>query len=341
MSTMRAVGIKDGKGPAENLFIEEGVPRPVPTKDQALIKVKAFGLNRMDLIQRAIGYQLPEGASTILGVEFSGTVEELGGETSEFKVGDRVCGLVPGGAYAEYVVCNYKTLLKIPDSMSWAMAAGIPEVWFTATQTVKIVGGSMAPGETLLFHAGASGVGIAAVQIAQLLGARKVYATVGSDEKVEFLRTKLNLESSKPDTVVPINYKKDDFAAKIKEYEPHGVDRIVDPVGQAYFHKNVEVTALDGTLVLLGMMSGTTVNNVDLNYIRAKRMSICGTALRSQPPEYQQKLKEYVLDTILPGIQAGRLFHFVDTTFPFDKIVEAHKTMEANTSMGKLIVEIN
>jgi putative PIG3 family NAD(P)H quinone oxidoreductase len=338
---MRAVGIKDGIGPAENLFVEQGVEAPVAKHGQALIRVKAFGLNRMDLIQRSRRYTLPKGASTILGVEFSGIVESLGSDTSEFKVGDRVCGLVPGGAYAEYVACDFRTLMKVPDDMSWAMAAGIPEVWFTATQTVKIVGGTMTKGQTLLFHAGASGVGIAAIQIAQLLGARKVYATVGSDEKCEFLRTKLCLGCSEPGAVVPINYKSEDFVAKIQEYEPNGVDRIVDPVGQAYFEKDLQVIALDGTLVVLGAMSGTTVNNVDLNYIRAKRMSICGTALRSQSPDYQKKLKEFVLETVIPGIQSGKLFHFVHQTFPFEKIVDAHKALESNSSMGKLIVEID
>ncbi|KAG8928983.1 hypothetical protein FRC02_006147 [Tulasnella sp. 418] len=201
---MRAVLIKDGKGPIENLYIGDA-ETPKPTNaGEILVKVKTFGLNRMDILQREGMYPVPAGASTILGVEFSGVVAELGPETSQFKVGDEVLGLAYGGAYAEYIVAYENMLAPKPDHLTWAEAAGIPENWLTSYQALFMVG-EVKKGEKVLLHVGASGIGVSANQMAKFFGMEQVITTAGSPEKLSFLKS---MPYHPTDT---INYKTEDF----------------------------------------------------------------------------------------------------------------------------------
>jgi putative PIG3 family NAD(P)H quinone oxidoreductase len=329
---MKSISIKNETGPAENLYVDTTVPVPELKVDEALVHIKAFGLNRMDLMQREGHYPLPPGCSPILGVEFSGVIEKLHSQHgSNFAVGDEVFGLVSGGAYAEYVAAPTKTLIHLPKGLSHIEAAGIPEVWFTATQVLKFVGG-IKEGDSVLFHAGASSVGLAAIQIAQLLGARKVYATISSPEK------KTLVESL---GAVGINYNNEDFVQEIKRMEPDGVDLIIDPVGPAYLQRDLDALARDGTIVEMGLLSGNVADKVDVRTIMVKRAKIVGTTLRSRTLDYQGELRDYIEQKLLPLIVGEDFKLFVEKVFPMEQIIDAHNLLASNKTMGKLIATID
>lgn len=337
---MKSVQIKNDKGPAENLYIGEETT-PVPQKGQVLVKTAYFGLNRMDLLQRLGNYPLPPQAPKTLGVEFSGTIEQS--ESDKFKTGDKVFGLVYGGAYAEYVVAAEETLMKIPDELSLEIAAGLPEVWFTGIQVLTTVG-KFQKGDSVLFHAGASSVGIAVIQLAASLGASKIFTTVGSDAKCEFVK---KLGDAFGVTVIPINYHTQDFKEVISEHydatKGEGVNVIIDPVGQSYFVRNLEIAAKDARVVLMGAMSGPIVKgDVPIGLIIYKRLVVQGTTLRSRDLQYQEKLRDYFVSHVTPLIIEGKIQTYVDKQFGFttEDIVESHKYLESNKSMGKVIVKI-
>ncbi|CCX32217.1 PIG3 family NAD(P)H quinone oxidoreductase-like protein [Pyronema domesticum] len=334
MATMRAVDIQGGVGDATKLFINDQSPVPELKDGELLVKVKAFGLNRMDLMQRQGMYPLPPQAPKTLGVEFSGTVEKVSGDVGDFKVNDAVFGLAYGGAYAEYIAVNAKMCIHKPKEVSWVQAAGIPEVWITATQALWTVG-RFKPGMRVLIHAGASGVGIAAVQLAKHAGAAAVYVTAGSDEKIKFCVEQLGADAG-------FNYKTQNFAEEImKATENKGVDLIVDPVGQTHFQKDIDCAARDGAIVVLAMMSGPVAKEVNIGPILFKRLRIEGTTLRSRDLEYQRALRDKVVEEALPGIVDGSLKVFVDKVFDWTDIIEAHKHMESNDSQGKIICTTN
>ncbi|KAK0635551.1 hypothetical protein B0T17DRAFT_503072 [Bombardia bombarda] len=334
---MRAVDIKGGKGNADALFINEKTPKPKPGPGQALVKVAAFGLNRMDLIQREGHYPVPAGAPSTLGVEFSGTIESFGDDEkhhdSDFKVGDEVFGLGYGGAYAEFIAVSAKMLLKKPAHLSHVQAAGLPETWFTATQALHPVLGITA-GKTVLWHAGASGVSIAGIQLARQAGASAVFATAGTDDKCRFIEKELGATAA-------LNYKTQDWVDEIvKKTDGKGVDLIIDFIGADYFQKNIDVAARDGRICLLGLMSGSVVNNVNIGKLLGKRLRIEGSSLRSRDEDYQGKLRDSLVQ-YLPKFESGELKIFIDTVLPFEEIVKAHKLLEANTTMGKIICTIS
>lgn len=337
---MRAVLVKDGKGPSSSLYIDDNVPVPQIKEGEVLVHVKAFALNRMDVIQRNGLYPVPPGTSDILGVEFAGLVHEVSKSAQgEFSVGDRVYGLVSGGAYAEYVPCEAPMLMKIPEELSFEEAASIPEVWMTATQVVKLVGG-FKKGDNFLFHAGASGVGLAAIQIAQGEGANKVYCTVGSDEKKESLLENAAVPDRKAENVlVPINYKTEDWVAVIQE-KTAGVNLIVDPVGQAYFNKDLVALVPEGKLVLMGTMSGNIAESANIGVLLYKRLRVEGTTLRARSLDYKVKLLDMVKQDVLPHIVSRRYKLMIDKIFDWQDIRKSHDYMESNQNIGKIIVRI-
>ncbi|CDK28024.1 unnamed protein product [Kuraishia capsulata CBS 1993] len=334
---MRAVSIKNGKGPVDALYIDDSVSEPELKNGEVLIRVKAFALNRMDLMQREGKYPVPAGTSSILGVDYSGTVLKIPpGTKTPLQEGDDVFGLVKGGAYAELLAAPVETIFLKPKELSHEVAASIPEVWFTATQVLLEVG-EFKNGESLLFHAGASAVGIAAIQLAQLHNAKYVFATVGSDSKKEAVK-KLQLKNS-PTKIIPINYNSEEFVDVIKENSPEGVDVIIDPVGGIYFTRNVSILKLDGRDVVMGSMTDTNVK-FDLLAVMLKRLQIKGTTLRSRPLAYQGKIADIVKAEILPKIVSGDLLHPIEKVFKLEEIVEAHKLMESNKTTGKIVVTI-
>lgn len=287
----------------------------------------------MDIIQRRGFYPVPPQAPKTLGVEFSGWVNELGpGDHGNFKVGDEVFGLAYGGAYAEYLNVSSKMLLHKPAGLTHVQAAALPEAWMTATQALhKVLG--FAKGKSILWHAGASGVGIAGIQLSKLAGASEVYATAGTDAKCEFLTSKVGATAA-------VNYKTHDWAAEIKEKTGgRGVDFIVDFVGGTYFQKNLDVAARDGRMVMLGFLGGSTVPEANIAMILGKRLRIEGSTLRSRDEVYQGELRD-CLEKYLPEFESGKLQIIVDTVLDWKQIKEAHDHMEDGKNSGKIVCTI-
>lgn len=314
------------------------MPKPTPGHHQALVRIKAFGLNRMDLLQREGHYPLPSQAGPIMGVEFSGTIESFGDpdrkHCREFTEGDEVFGLAYGGAYAEYVAVSTKMLMHKPRELSWEVAAGIPEVWVTATQAAHFVSGyDDLRGKNILWHAGASGVSIAGIQLSLRAGAAKVFATAGSAEKCDFIEKELGAAKA-------FNYKTDDWAQGILHAtEGKGVDLIVDFIGGDYVAKNIHCAARDGRIVQLGMMGGMTLKDVNVGALLFKRLRWEGSTLRSRDEEYQGQLRDKVAEYI-PDFVTGKLKLFVDKVYKMEEIQEAHALMEKNVTRGKIICTV-
>ncbi|CCM05738.1 uncharacterized protein FIBRA_07970 [Fibroporia radiculosa] len=334
---MRAVLVKDGKGPVENLYLGEA-PTPTPKEDEVLVKIRAFGLNRMDISQRNGGYNLPPGASTILGVEFSGHVSALGAGVTGWKEGDEVFGLASGGAYAEFIAVPQRNLMRKPAHLSWTEAASVPENFLTAFQALALIA-EIKKGDHVLIHAGASGVGVAAIQLSRLLGAATVTATASSTEKLDWL---LSLPNGATHAV---NYRTQDFAAETKKATGgKGADVVVDLVGQSHWHKNIEALALDGRMAIIGLLSGSEVATLNMSILLYKRLRIQGSTLRSRSADYQAaliaKFGHDVLDSITNATGGGAVRTYIHEVFPWTKIQEAHHEMEANKNSGKIIVEV-
>ncbi|KAI1419707.1 zinc-binding alcohol dehydrogenase domain-containing protein 2 [Xylaria sp. FL1777] len=343
-STMKAVDIRGGTGPASALFINAEAPRPTPKEGEVLVRVKAFGLNRMDLLQREGRYPLPPQAPATLGVEFSGTIASVGPplpsssstnteEETPLREGDAVFGLAYGGAYAEYIAVDARMVLRKPGFLSWETAAGIPETFMTATQALHLVG-EFAAGQSVLWHAGASGVSIAGIQLSRDAGASAVYATAGSDEKCAFIEAELGATKA-------FNYKTGDWAQGILEATGgRGVDLIVDFVGASYFDKNMAVAARDGHWVMLGLLGGSKLEGTDIGILLYKRIRVQGSTLRSRDPEYQSRLKDKLAEYI-PHFESGKLKVQIDSVFPMEDIIKAHELMEKNATTGKIICTVS
>ncbi|KAG1822651.1 quinone oxidoreductase putative [Suillus subaureus] len=335
---MRAVLIKDGQGPIENLYIGE-TDKPVPTRGEVLVKIVAFGINRLDHYQRQGSYPPPPGASSILGVEFSGRVAELGEGVTRWAVGDEVFGLVGGGAYAEFVNCDEGLLLKKPDHLSWVEAASIPECYITAYQAL-VKYGEVKKGDHVLVHAGASGVGIAAIQIARESGAATVTATASTTEKLNWLRSIPNGATH------TVNYRTEDFAAEVKKMtNGKGVDVVIDFVGQSHWAKNIESLAIDGRMTMLATLSGSEVPSVDLSPILHKRLRIQGSTLRSRSLQYQTELIASssfrdMIDKVTGANGGGPLRTYIHRVYPWTEIQSAHHEMADNKNSVKIIVEV-
>ncbi|KAH9900155.1 quinone oxidoreductase putative [Xylariomycetidae sp. FL2044] len=331
--TMKAVDIKGGKGPAENLFINPDTPKPVPKEGEALIRVKCFGLNRMDLIQREGHYPVPPQAPATLGVEFSGVIEAFGpGSHGDFQAGDAVFGLAYGGAYAQWIAVSSKMLLHKPGFLGWEAAAGVPETFMTATQALHLVG-EFAAGKSVLWHAGASGVSIAGIQLSRDAGASAVYATAGTDDKCAFVERELGATRA-------FNYRTQDWAAEIQRATGgQGVDLIVDFIGASYFPQNLAVAARDARWVSLGMMGGSKLQDVDISMLLYKRIRLEGSTLRSRDEEYQGKLRDRLAEYI-PHFESGKLKVKIDKVLPMEDIVKAHKIMEENKTTGKIVCTV-
>ncbi|KAI5807471.1 chaperonin 10-like protein [Peziza echinospora] len=340
---MRAVDIKDGKGSADALYIRDDVPNPEVRDGELLVRVKAFGLNRLDLLQREGRYPVPPNVSTILGVEFSGVVESVGGGDSQgFKTGDEVFGLAYGGAYAEYVAVNAGMCIHKPESLSWVEAAGIPEVWITAIQAVFVVGGFNF-GRSALIHSAASSVGIAAIQLIRHYSPESViHTTTRSAHKLAFLTNTLTATTAINTTTHP-NFSKEVLAHPAT---PNGVDLIVDFPGSSSFQENLYSAAKDGTIVLLAMLSGgVTPTSVDISPILMKRLRIEGSTLRSRDVGYQKLLRDKLVEEggILEELKKkdGKIKVWVEKVFAWEDVTEAHKLLESNKTQGKIICTID
>jgi len=307
--------------------LKVGITRP-PTHaaHQVTVAVSAFGINRADVLQRQGKYPPPAGESDILGLEVAGEVIACGPSVTRWKLGDRVCGLVAGGGYAETVVVNEQHLMAVPENLSMPMAAGLSEVFLTAFQALFSIG-ALQQGERVLVHAGASGVGLAAIQLARANHC-DVAVTVSNERKQAICQAMgANLA---------INYKQQDFVEVIKE-KWQGVDLVIDVVGGEYVNGNMKVLNMDGRMVCLSMLGGRAVPQFDLAKLLAKRLSICGSTLRNRSQQYKARLIKDFEREYLPKFASGQLTVPLDAVYPAEKIADAHARLEANDTAGKLV----
>lgn len=307
------------------------VPDPVPGPEDLLVRVRASALNRADTLQRRGLYPPPPGESAILGLELAGEVLAVGTSTRGFVPGDRVFGLVGGGGYAEKALMDSRMAMSIPAGWSFIDAAAVPEVFFTANETLFTLG-QLTTGETVLIHAGASGVGTAGIQMACQAGAR-VFVTAGSDEKIA--------RTVALGATAGINYKTEDFAARVLELtNKAGVDLVQDFIGAAYWQRNVQCLKVGGRLVLVGLMGGAKVE-ADLNLILRKRLHVIGSVMRSQSLENKIAITQRFCDRWLPLLASGVLRPIIDQTYPLAEAAAAHRYMEENRNTGKIMLAVD
>ena len=326
--TMQAILVREPGGP-EQLTLG-GHPSPIPERDELLVRVRATALNRADLMQRQGKYPPPPGASEILGLELAGTVEAIGDACAGWAEGDRVFGLLPGGGYAEYAVLPARMAMRIPENLSFEEAAAIPEVFLTAYQALFWLG-TLDEGQRVLVHAGASGVGTAAIQLATAAGAPVV---VTASAPKHDLCLALGAEAA-------IDYRSEDFAERIDDLtDGCGVDLIIDFIGAPYFHKNIASLATDGRLVLLAMMGGSRVDNLNLAALFRKRIHLITSTLRSRSRDYKIRLTQDLAARCLPQFESGHLKPIIDSTYDWRDVQEAHRRMEANENAGKIVLVV-
>ena len=322
---MRAVEISAPGGPEVLTLIDRPVPRP--GHGQVVIKVAYAGVNRPDALQRAGSYAPPPGASDLPGLEASGEVVALGAGVTELALGDRVCALLPGGGYAEYVATPAAHCLPVPEGLGLKEAACLPETFFTVWSNVFVRGGLKA-GERFLVHGGSSGIGTTAIQLAKLFGAR-VFATAGSAEKCKACTT-LGAERA-------INYRDEDFVEILRA--EGGADLILDMVGGDYLPRNVKALADDGRLVQIAFLQGP---KVALNFaqVMMRRLTITGSTLRPQSDLDKARIAEDLRAHVWPLLDAGRLAPVMDSEFPLAEAAAAHARMESSGHIGKIVLNV-
>ena len=305
----------------------EPVPDPQPGPDEVLVDIHATAVNRADLLQRSGNYPPPPGAPEYLGLEMAGVVAEVGG-TGGWRPGDRVCALLSGGGYAERVAVPQRLLHRMPDNWDFTYGAAIPEVFYTAFVNLFLEAG-LQPGETALVHGGASGVGTAAIQLANQSGCR-VLATAGSERKLECCR-RLGAE-------LAVNYKEEDFAAAVLAH-CDGVDVILDIAGASSLPGNVEVLKHKGRLVVISVLGGTE-GAIDIGAVLRKRLRIAGSLLRSRPLAEKAAIKEKLEERLWARIEDGRIEAVIDSVLPVTEAGEAHRRLAANSTIGKVVLAV-
>ena len=305
-------------------------PRPAPGPDEVLIEVYATALNRIDLAHRYGVHKLPPSGSSILGVEVAGKVVELGRGVTDRDIGDRVFGLVKGGGYAEYCVMDHQLALPIPENWGYREAAAVPEVFLTASERL-FTNANLQSGQSVLIHAGGSGVGTAAIQLAHYVGA-KVFVTAGSDEKIAKC---VSLGAS-----LGINYQRQDFLKVVLEStDRQGVDLVLDCIGPAYLMRNIQVLKPDGKLALLGLLSGT-IGEINVKEVIVKRLAIIGNNLYLRTIESQREITKRFYQQWLPVLREGKINPIIDSIYPIEEVDKAHQRMKANLNFGKIILEL-
>lgn len=326
MTTMNAIEITAPGGP--EVLQSCTRPRPVPNADQVIIQVAYAGVNRPDALQRAGLYNPPAGASDLPGLEASGTVVEVGENVADLAVGDRVCALLPGGGYAEYVATPAVHCLPIPTGLSFKQAACLPETFFTVWSNVFMRGGLKA-GERILIHGGSSGIGTTAIQLANSFGAR-VFVTAGSDDKCQAC-TDLGAERT-------INYRDEDFVDAMRAVG--GADVILDMVGGPYIPRNLKALADDGRLVQIAFLQGpkTEVNFVQL---MTRRLTFTGSTLRPQSDLAKAKIAQQLRDVVWPLLSQGKIAPVMDSTFNMTEAAAAHSRMESSAHIGKIVLAVH
>ncbi len=321
---MKAIQVIDGA--------LEWTEAPDPTVGPGDVRIanRATAINRADLVQRSGGYPPPPGASEILGLECAGIVEELGEGVTGVQVGDRVCALLTGGGYAEQVVVPAAQVLPIPQGLDFTQAAALPEVFATAYLNL-FMEAALQPGERVLLHAGASGVGTAAIQLCKAFG-NPSFVTAGSSDKIDRC---VALGASGG-----ANRHDGGFAGEIEAWtDGHGFDVILDPVGASYFEDNLAGLAIRGRLVLIGLMGGAKAE-IRLDRLLMKRLRVIGSTLRARPVEEKAVVMNALRERVWPLIESGQIMPIVEEVIPITEAGRAHDLIAGDTTFGKVILEI-
>lgn len=327
-ATMTAIEIVKPGGP--EVLVPAKRPIPVPAGGEVLIRVRAAGVNRPDVLQRQGGYAPPPGASDIPGLEVAGEIVAAGGTPRRLGIGDRVMALVAGGGYAEYCVAPAGQCLPIPRPISIVEAGGIPETFFTVWTNVFERAG-LGPGETFLVHGGASGIGTTAIQLARAAGAR-VFATAGTQEKCRACEA-LGAERA-------VNYREEDFEQVLRDAtQGTGIDVILDMVGGDYTARNLNLLRDEGRLVQIAFLKGNKVQ-LDLNTVMRKRLTLSGSTLRPRSVAQKTAIAENLRARVLPWLETGIVRSVVHSTYPLHQAAAAHAALEADRHVGKIVLEV-
>lgn len=326
---MKAIEVSE-PGPPRVL---KAVERPTPTvgASEVLVRVFAAGVNRPDVMQRQGAYPPPPGVTDIPGLELAGEIVQVGAEVRSRHVGERVCALVAGGGYAEYATVPAVQCLPVPRSVTMPEAAALPETFFTVYLNV-FERAALAPGEILLIHGGASGIGTTAILLAKAKGSR-VFATAGSARKCEAC---LALGAD-----LAINYREQDFVAEVRQAtHGHGVDVILDMVGGAYLSRNLTAAAVEGRIALIALLGGA-IAEIDLRAVLVKRLKLMGSTLRAQTVAAKGRLAEALLESVWPQFEVGRLrAPPIYARFALEEAWRAHELMESDEHIGKIVLEV-
>ena len=320
---------------ADRTLVWQTSADPTFGADEVLVEIHATALNRADLMQRAGNYPPPPGAPDIIGLEMAGVIAQTGADVQGWQVGDRVCALLPGGGYAEQVAVPQAMLMPIPTGWDFNTAAGLPEVYLTAFVNLYMEA-NLQPGETVLVHGGASGVGTAAIQLLQASG-NPVIVTAGSADKCAAC-TALGAD-------LAINYRAEDFVERVRAFtnsqgsSGQGVDVIMDMVGADYLAKNLSLLKLKGRLVFISTLSGTKTE-IDLRHLMGKRLRLIGSVLRSRSLAEKVAIKETFMAKFWPLVEAGTIKPVIDSIYPIAQANVAQQQMAENRNIGKIILQV-
>ncbi|MEL7123442.1 MAG: NAD(P)H-quinone oxidoreductase [Bacteroidota bacterium] len=323
---MQAI-LYDHKG---NLFIDE-VPDPILKENEVLVEVKATAVNRADLLQKRGKYPPPKGESDILGLEMAGIVIAKSPGIEKWKIGDRVCGLLAGGGYAQKVCIDQDVLMPIPEEWNFEMAAAMPEVFLTAYQALKWIG-QLKTGEKLLIHAAASGVGTALIQLAKQMEVAHIWGTASKGKHP--LINQLGIDTA-------IDYKSERFLDVILSQSDYkGANLIIDFIGANYFQDNIKALATEGRLVMLGLLSGARISEANLAPILTKRLQVKGSTLRSRSLEYKRALVNDFWSYSQQLFETNKIKVIIDSVYDWTEVEKAHERMAYNENSGKMVLRI-
>lgn len=324
MEKMKAIIVSDNK----NLLWSEA-KKPKILDDEVLIKIKATAVNRADVVQKNGFYPPPPGASEILGLECSGVIEAIGKNVKKRKVGEKVCALLAGGGYAQYASCPEQQAVPAPEGISLTEAASLPEVYATCWLNL-FHEANMKEGDSVLIHAGASGIGTAAIQLCNIFNC-KSFVTAGSSQKINYC---INLGANNG------SLRHEKPFEDIKKWEPNGIDIILDPVGGKYFEDNLSVLSMEGRLLLIGLMGGTK-SQIDLGPILMKRQKIIGSTIRARSSFIKGKVMNDLHQKVWPYFKSKKLNPIIHKTMNIKEANKAHEVMEKNENIGKIVLEMS
>jgi putative PIG3 family NAD(P)H quinone oxidoreductase len=325
---MKAIQVIHEENGSRLLWAE--TDEPVMGPDDVLVDIHATTLNRADLAQAAGNYPPPAGASPILGLDMAGTIAGMGANVTDWQVGDRVCSLLAGGGYAERTVVDHRMLFPVPAGWSWAEAASLSEVYLTAFVNI-FMEADFQPGETVLVHGGASGVGTAAIQLVKAAGGT-VITTAGKPEKVAAC---LSVGADRA-----INYNGDDFVEETRNFtNGAGVDVILDMVGAAYLQRNISLLKTRGRLVWISVLGGA-VGEINIGQLMGKRARLIGSVLRARPLDEKLEIVRRFREQFWPQVESGAIRPVIDRSFPVQEAQAAHDYMRGYENIGKIVLAV-